>query len=414
MLNIIKLKIKNVYKNITLNKKYTDFIYKESGSIIRNWKNSIYVYNKNNITLISIINDISINLIRNYFKGYLSKKRNFATRLRLKKYLNSKHKFFLSDAQLKHTNDLVNITIYFYDPTMHKYLYQLKKKKIFLIKKNIILKWLNKGGEYYKFKQSVILKNILLNNLTRFDFKNLKFFRNFYSNLFLYKSLKIAKLYLNILQLIYINKSKFRNNYLQDLVNIIKKLYKKNVEFNFVNIKYYFFNSEFIAQRFIFDIKRDRKYLNHSIRNIIINLPIKKNRLIYQPKLKYIFNTKYIFKLRKVKKNLDITNTHLYNLLLKNKTKSNSLKKTIFDNIKYKKVEGLKLQANGRLTRRFTAARSLGKNKIRGSLTNFNSSFFGQSSSLLRGNFKSNIDYTSLNNNTPLGSFGIKGWLSGF
>lgn len=106
---------------------------------------------------------------------------------------------------------------------------------------------------------------------------------------------------------------------------------------------------------------------------------------------------------------LDITNEILYDLLLKNKTKSNHLKKTIFDDIKYKKVAGIKLQANGRLTRRFTAARSLTKNKIKGSIANINSSFYGNSSNLLRGKFRSNIDYTNLNDNSALGSFGIKG-----
>lgn len=412
MLKIIKLKIKNTYKNFSGNSKYSNYIYKESGPMIRNWKNSIYVYNKKNITLISEINEISINLIKNYFNAYYSKTKNFfRTRLIYKKYLTSKHRIFFSDAQVKHTNDLVNITIYFYDPKIRLYLSELRKKKYFIKKKNK-LNLLKMIGKYFILKQRKITKNILLNNFDKCNFKNLKLFTNLYYNLFLNKTFKIAKLYLYILQLIYINKSKFRNNYLQGLVNIIKKLYKKNVQFNFVNIKYYFFNSQIITQRFVLDIQKNRKYLNKSLKKIIKNIPLeKKSLLILYPNNKYIFNWNFI---KDNYNKLDITNDILYDILLKNKSKSNNLKKTIFDDIKYKKVAGIKLQANGRLTRRFTAARSLTKNKIKGSIANINSSFYGNSSNLLRGKFRSNIDYTNLNNNSALGSFGIKGWLSGY
>jgi hypothetical protein len=348
------------------------------------------------------LNGYSINL----------KKRFFSTRSKLKKYLFTKHKIFLSDAQLKHTNDLVKITIYFYDPTMQRYLYHLKRKIYFFKKRNEkgkIFKRFRKARYYYIYRINRILKRILLNDLIIFDIKKFKFFKNMFYYRYLKKSFRLAKFYLYILQVIYINKSKFRNNYLQGLINIIKKLYKKNVEFNFVNIKYYFFNSKIITQRFILNIKKNRKSLNNSLKEIK-NIPLKDNKIKYKPKLKYIFNIKnFKDKFKDINNDYDITNLLLYDLLLKNKIKSNYLKKTIFDNIKYKKLGGFKLEAKGRLTKRFTAARSLKNYKIKGSLVNTNSTFFGQSTSLLRGNFKSNIDYTNLNDKTRIGSFGIKG-----
>ena len=44
-------------------------------------------------------------------------------------------------------------------------------------------------------------------------------------------------------QILYINKAKFENSYLQGLISLIKKIFNKNVEFNIINLKYFYFNS---------------------------------------------------------------------------------------------------------------------------------------------------------------------------
>ena len=43
----------------------------------------------------------------------------------------------------------------------------------------------------------------------------------------------------------------------------------------------------------------------------------------------------------------------------------------------------------------------------------YSSSINSYPSVLLRGKFKSNLEYTKLNSKTRIGSFGIKGWVSG-
>lgn len=87
--------------------------------------------------------------------------------------------------------------------------------------------------------------------------------------------------------------------------------------------------------------------------------------------------------------------------------------KTIINNLKYKDITGYRLQIKGRVTRRFTAARSISKNKHKGGILDIDSSYRGLSSVLLKGNLKSNTQYTKLKSKTRIGSFGIKGWISG-
>ena len=67
------------------------------------------------------------------------------------------------------------------------------------------------------------------------------------------------------------------------------------------------------------------------------------------------------------------------------------------------------MEAAGRLTKRYTASRSLHKVMYKGNLENTLSSVNGYSSVVLRGNFRPNLGYTKLNSKARIGSFGIKG-----
>src|SRR5436305_1770663 len=121
-------------------------------------------------------------------------------------------------------------------------------------------------------------------------------------------------------------------------------------------------------------------------------------------KNEHIFNnkdlSKYIilFYKKLLKKSLDKYFLHKYYQQL-----------IFFNNIKYKHVTGFRLETSGRLTRRYTASRSVSKLRYKGNLLNIDSSYRGLSSILLKGNLKSNIQYTKLKSKTRIGSFGIKG-----
>ena len=95
-----------------------------------------------------------------------------------------------------------------------------------------------------------------------------------------------------------------------------------------------------------------------------------------------------------------------------NNVEKKNLEQVVLRDIKYKHVTGFRLETSGRLTRRYTASRSVSKLRYKGNLLNIDSSYRGLSSVLLKGNLKSNIQYTKLKSKTRIGSFGIKGWVS--
>jgi hypothetical protein len=96
-------------------------------------------------------------------------------------------------------------------------------------------------------------------------------------------------------------------------------------------------------------------------------------------------------------------------LLKKNKLTQKTLSKLIIRKLKYRHITGFRLEARGRLTRRYTASRSLLKTINRGNLLNIDSSLKHLPSVLLKGNLKSNVQYTKLASKSRIGSFGVKG-----
>ena len=173
---------------------------------------------------------------------------------------------------------------------------------------------------------------------------------------------------------------------MQFLKKYLEKIYNKNVEFNLVNLRRFYLNSDILSQAVTLKIRKNRrkllKYLNTLKRKVKVHS--KKNLLLNQSPSK---------------KNLYV--------------KTKSLEKVLLDDIKYKHVTGFRLEASGRLTRRYTASRSISKIRYKGNLLNIDSSYKGLSSVLLKGNLRSNLQYTKLQSKTRIGSFGIKGWVSG-
>jgi hypothetical protein len=89
-----------------------------------------------------------------------------------------------------------------------------------------------------------------------------------------------------------------------------------------------------------------------------------------------------------------------------------SLYKYIIRSLKHIKLAGIRVEAKGRLTRRFTASRSVFKMRWKGGLKNVDSSFKGLSAIMLRGDRKSNVEYSMLNSKNRNGAYGVKGWVS--
>lgn len=406
MLNIIKSKLKNTYKKKSLNNTNVTIRNKDFVPTVRDWKNSIYVYNKNALSLIPVASRLVNKLIKGYFNSYNfnieSKLRKERLRRRLRKL--STNKIFVSDGEFQHTNDKVNITLYVYNRQKLNYLLKLKKIYTSLFKKEKFLKKLKLirkvGLNIFKKQQENI--KILTNILPNF---NSKVYSNLYYIDFLDISLQRLKYYMIYKQLLYVNKTKFEYSYLQGLINLIRKIYKKNVEFNIINLKYFYFNSDIFTQPLVLKLRKQRKLLKY-LKSLVKKPKIKKIKL--DERSRYFFDLENLFT---VNDDIDTTNNLLNNFMQQNKTEY--LKKVVLNNIKYKRVSGVRIEGAGRLTKRYTASRSQHKVRYKGNLVNVYSSIKGYPSSILRGNFKPNLQYTKLNSKSRIGSFGVKGWVSG-
>jgi hypothetical protein len=396
MLNLFKLNLKKIFNYKIVNNNVINKYYPSS---IREWNNNIYSFNKNIINLIPHSNILAIKLIKSYFNLYNLKLDNKTRENKLLKRLRrlSSNKIYLSNGEFKHRNDKVIITLYIYNRQIHNYILNIEKNYIKSLETNIINR--NKIFEFINNKSLDFLKKIsnkkflIINSLNKqiynkntINYENLSKRINNYLIRFIKKSLKELSIFIYYKQLLFINKSKYNYTYLQFLKKYLIKIYNKDVEFNLINLKRFYLNSDILSESITLKIKKNRrkllKYLNILKGKIRINN--KKN--FYQE--------------------LGLNKLNLF-------INENILEKTTLKTIKYKHITGFRLEAKGRLTRRYTASRSINKLVYKGNLSNIDSSYRGYSSILLRGNIKSNLQYTKLKSKTRIGSFGIKGWISG-
>jgi hypothetical protein len=399
MLNLIKSNIKDKSKSKLEEEKKSE---KHFPSAIREWNNSIYVYNKNALNLIPSTTLTAIKLIKSFFNLYNStverKMRTKRLLLRLRRL--SLNKIFVSNGEFKHTNNKVTITLYIFNRQKRSYLNRMKKLRFFLFytkASNNLAKKIIRTSKlkilYFIRKSETSLLNIIKHNqLIKSNGSAIdlgKYVNNFYKK-YAKKSYIYIKTFFFYKQLMYINKVKYNYTYLKHLKNFLEKLFNKNVEFNLVNIKRFYLNSDILSESITLKLTKNRRKMLRYMKNIRKKVKInRKNILLIKPVRENIF-----------KESINIDN---------NLTKKN----LVFSALKYKDVTGFRLEARGRLTRRYTASRSVTKIRYKGNLLNMDSSHRGLSTILLKGNLRSNLQYTKLKSKTRIGSFGIKGWVSG-
>ena len=85
----------------------------------------------------------------------------------------------------------------------------------------------------------------------------------------------------------------------------------------------------------------------------------------------------------------------------------------IFNSIKYKNLGGIRLELKGRLTKRNRADRSQFKFKWKGGLKNIDSSYKKLPTVTYRGYYKPSVISALSQSKRPVGSFAVKGWISG-
>ena len=212
---------------------------------------------------------------------------------------------------------------------------------------------------------------------------------------YLRKSLAVMSIkemiYLYYNQMLSLNNYKFNKSFISNkglgLVSRISKIYNKKVEFNIVDLKSSHLNSD------IFSDSISTK-LNNRKRSVLRVLKRALSLVRWMPS--------HLLALRA---NKNISNS-VYT--------EDNVEKIGLSFIKNKAINGVRLEASGRLTRRLTASRSISKLKYVGNLRNISSYNNKISSVMLRGHVKSNIQYTNINSKTPNGAYGLKVWVSSY
>ena len=286
----------------------------------------------------------------------------------------SSHKIYISNGEFKHTNNKLIITLYLFNRQNFNYKLKIKKQyyKIFKQFKNKLnrkLSVIRHRGLHYLINNSYLINTSNMDKNLRMKYFILKFYRKLAK-----RYLSKLKIYILYKQLLFVNRSKLNNIYLQYLKEYIEKIYNKNVEFNLINLKRFYMSSDILSESIKIKLTRNRRKILKYINNLRKKVKIKKNFLLFH----FFINRK-------------------------------NIKYNILKNLKYKHVTGFRLEAKGRLTRRYTASRSVHKLRYKGNLMNKDSSFRGLSSVILKGNLRSNVQYTKLKSKTRIGSFGIKG-----
>lgn len=177
----------------------------------------------------------------------------------------------ISRAELKHTTDKVVVTLYVYNRQLKYYIKKLKRLvRLYFLKKSNL-------KSFYKLKivrrQSLKIISKIIKQKQVF-FNTLSLDKNVFSNyeskyvkIFVLKCLREEKMHLYLKQIIFFNKSKFEKTYLLPLNDLIKNIYNKKVDFNLVNLKYYYLNSHIFTKIIVTKIRNKKNKLLSVLKN---------------------------------------------------------------------------------------------------------------------------------------------------
>lgn len=402
----------------------------------KEWSNSIYAYNKNYVKLLPVADNVIIKLITSYFNMY---NKELINKIKIRPLSNRKiklssRKIWVSKAELKHTSDKVIINLFIYDRNSNFLILKMENilntfikdkmrnilKTLKVIKFHLYTNMWNYYINIYKQNSTQYIDTIKKENynivLILNNIKSNKIFKNIENTIKINSIKKILKKELFIMfykQIILFNNLKVKNIYILPLTRLLSKIYNKKIIFNIVRLKYYFLNSDILTQIIVSKTKnrknRNIKVLSTSIRNI--ETPKFNTKLIIREPTKLIGVQNYIIKnefLTTYQEGKDKLSEVLNSFYLLDNSR-----RFVLNTLKYKTVSGIKLQAFGRLTKRFTAERSVFNYRYIGSTRDINSSYRGLSSTIIRGKLKSNTQFSKLASKTRIGAFGLKGWIGG-
>ena len=454
--------VKNTYVNPVRKMKHFPPANKE-------WVNSIYTYN-DTVKNFPVLDNLLYKLIRGYFNLYNNKirakiRKHGSRRFEIRKSRRLMNKIFFGKPELKHTNNSVIITVYLYNADKKYLINKIKKipaiyKLNTLVKSNklskqkmLSLSYINKAKALYVKKTNSVglrIMSKLNNHKNKFSvikthnssskrLFNINKYNKHFMKSYIKKFLRKETVSTFYKQMLIFNKNKFEKKYVSFLVNHVKNMYNKKVEFNFVSLKHIYLDSYIFSTALVTKLKRLAKMKKSYLKGLkqflsMFKIPRINSLHVYNE----IFNRQMInqninidnamtkfdlnFNINNVKLDvlddtLSFANSVADNLLGKNKTLSSichiSTLTEAFGATKYKIINGVRLEIAGRFTKRSSAARSVFKIRNKGSIKNKDSSYKGLPAVLLKGYAKSNLQYSNMHSKVRGGSFGIKGWLSG-
>jgi hypothetical protein len=211
-------------------------------------------------------------------------------------------------------------------------------------------------------------------------------YKRFINKSFLEKEIIAIAYYKLLLNL---NKFKFEDKFLLKLKPFVQKIYNKEVEFNIVNLKAIYLNSDIFTQAISLKLRNRDNRLLKVLRYFLYMVKFPKVNLL---KERFAYNNINNLGVNVVKnltmdnryfnKNIDILNQLLtgiftksnflnklgvneyYERYIENKFNSSiNLLNYVLKELRHKSIGGVRLEAKGRLTRRFTASRSVFKIK---------------------------------------------------
>nr|QBP39464.1 ribosomal protein S3 [Pertusaria propinqua] len=436
MLNILNLKVKHTNKNldVVLKKNNGEDTYqtRHFPPATKEWFNSTYTYNKNTPKLFPIADKFIVKLIKSYFNLFsrkLERKLRWG-KLRLFHRKRSTNRVLISRAELKHTSDKITITFFVYNRQKIAYLKKSKKialrilkqkkafvqKIVYLLKKAFKVIWKVRRTKMSSFN----------NYLARDYFKH---YETKFSKKFIKKALKREMLYMAYTRILCFNKSKFDNRFILPLKTFFVKVYNKKIQLNIVSLKSMHLNSDILSQIITIKLKNRKNRILRVLKFAFKTLKKpklrkfqligkKRDRINYLQNLRIsdLINNSFYTKINVTNKDtLNPIIAKFFRSELENvndNNKSNSLDNIFFNSLKHKSINGIRIEASGRLTKRITASRSIFKLKYLGNIKNIDSSFKGYSSVILRGHLRSNLQYTKIKSKTRIGSYGLKTWVS--
>lgn len=302
----------------------------------------------------------------------------------------------------------------------------------------------NKYLSNLEIQRNILIKLVSLNLITEED-KN-KSLMNIYNNITFFNHInyeafmKITELNYqkNLIRFRYLlgfNKMKFSQPFISKLISLVQEIYQKKVEFNVVSLKKMHSNSDIYTQAVALKLKNRSNTLYRVLKASL--------RKVWLPQISRISERYYKFNRNELLINI-IRNDSISSMFNTNNTKD-SLDNLLFNlfpsadgntkiddkissfkvrdsyaafysyiiySLKHLKLRGIRVEAKGRITRRFTASRSVFKMKWKGGLKNVDSSFKGISTIMLRGHAKSNVQYSFISSKNRNGAYGVKGWVS--